>query len=146
MLVNMFNDYEYDRFQNLDLRFVSGGGAGLVAIKTEKQQLDLLGGANYNSESFATGLQRDSAEGYWGDDWTYQLNGVTSLRQNLRVFNNLTNRGEYRVNFDISSATSLRKWLAVQLTLSDRYLSNPVEGRQRNDILFTTGLRLSFAR
>ncbi|MCL4850440.1 MAG: DUF481 domain-containing protein [Bryobacteraceae bacterium] len=29
---NAFNDYAVDRFQNLDFRFVSGGGLGVAAI------------------------------------------------------------------------------------------------------------------
>ena len=37
-------------------------------------------------------------------------------------------------------------WLAWQLTLSDRYLSNPVPGTKKNDVLLTTGLRLTLAR
>ena len=48
LFVNAFNDYEYDRFQNLDLRFVLGGGLGFHALKTERTRLDLLGGADYN--------------------------------------------------------------------------------------------------
>jgi hypothetical protein len=36
--------------------------------------------------------------------------------------------------------------LAWQLTFSDRYQSNPVEGRKNNDILFTTGIRVNFSR
>jgi hypothetical protein len=39
--VNVFNDYEYDRFQDLDLRFVIGGGLGFHAVKTETSKLDL---------------------------------------------------------------------------------------------------------
>jgi hypothetical protein len=31
------------------------------------------------------------------------------------------------------------------LSVSDRYLSDPVPGLKKNDVLFTTGLRLSFA-
>ena len=53
LFVNMFNDWEYDRFQNLDLRFVVGGGAGLHALKTEKSRLDLLAGFDYNHSSSA---------------------------------------------------------------------------------------------
>jgi small nuclear ribonucleoprotein (snRNP)-like protein len=72
LFVNTFNDYEYDRFQNLDLRFVLGGGLGFVAWKGERGQLDLLGGGAYNRESFAaTSTQaeftRNSAEAYFGD-------------------------------------------------------------------------------
>ena len=35
-----FNDYEHDRFQNLSLRFVAGGGLGMNAVKKENVQLD----------------------------------------------------------------------------------------------------------
>ena len=35
------SDYEYDRFQDLDLRFVVGGGLGYIAIKDDRKRLDL---------------------------------------------------------------------------------------------------------
>ena len=46
LFVNFFNDYEYDRFQNLDLRFVIGGGFGLHAVKNKRSALNLLGGGS----------------------------------------------------------------------------------------------------
>ena len=64
MYLNVFNDYEYDKFQNLDLRFVLGGGAGYHAFKTEKSKFDLLGGADFNRSSFSTPLTQKSAELY----------------------------------------------------------------------------------
>jgi len=36
--------------------------------------------------------------------------------------------------------------LGWHLTLSNRYLSNPLPGTKKNDVLFTTGIRLTFAR
>jgi len=50
------------------------------------------------------------------------------------------------VNFDVGTVTALTRWLSWQLTYSDRYLSNPVPGRKNNDVLFTTGFRITFAR
>ena len=146
MFLNFFNDYEYDAFQNLDLRFVAGGGLGFIAIKSDRQRLDLLGGGAYNRESFSTPLTRNSAEAYWGDDWNYKLSSVSSLKQSFRMFNNLSDTGAYRINFDLGAVTSLKKWLSWQVTASDRFLSNPVAGRQKNDLLLSTGLRISFAR
>jgi putative salt-induced outer membrane protein YdiY len=143
---NAFNDYEFDRFQNLDLRFVIGGGAGWNPIRTERTRLDLPLGFAYNREQFNTPLTRNSGEAYWGDDFTYKMNSAVSFRQAFRMFNNLTNTGVYRINFDLGSAVALNKWLAFQITASDRYLSNPVSGRKRNDVLLTTGFRISFAR
>jgi putative salt-induced outer membrane protein len=146
LFINTFNDYEYDRFQNLNLRFVAGGGLGFAAIKKENSRLDVLAGADYNHESFDTPLTRSSAEVFWGDDYTHKLSAKTSLRQSFRMFNNLSESGVYRMNFDLAANTSFRKWLAWQITASDRFLSNPVIGKQRNDILLSTGFRLSFAR
>jgi len=62
------------------------------------------------------------------------------------MFNNLSETGEFRINFDAGTVTALTKWLSFQVTYSDRYLSNPVGDRKNNDVLFTTGLRINFAR
>ena len=151
LFVNTFNDYEYDRFQDLDLRFVLGGGLGYSVWKGERGRLDLLGGAAYNREKFsppspATEFTRNSAEAYWGEDSGYKLNAVTSVVQSFRMFNNLSDTGQYRMNFDLGANTRLLKWLTWNLGFSDRYLSNPVPGRKKNDILYTTGIGIAFAR
>ena len=109
MFVNVFNDYEYDKFQNLDLRFLLGGGLGYHAIQNERSRLDLLASLDYNRSSFSTPLIRNSAELYWGDEYSLKLRAATSLVQSLRMFNDLTNTGTYRVNFDVGVATKLTK-------------------------------------
>jgi putative salt-induced outer membrane protein YdiY/small nuclear ribonucleoprotein (snRNP)-like protein len=146
LFVNAFNDYEYDRFQNLDLRFVLGGGLGFHALKTERARLDLLGGADFNHSSFSTPLTRKSAELFWGDEYRLKLSATTSLVQSFRMFNDLTNTGWYRVNCDIGASTKLSKWLTWNVSLSDRYLNHPAPGRKTNDFLYTTGLGIAFAR
>lgn len=146
LFVTAFNDYEYDEFQNLDLRFVAGGGLGFHLLKTERASLDVSAGADYSRENFSNNPARSSAEAYWGDDLAYKVSRATAFTQSYRMFNNLTRTGEYRMNFDAGAVTTLRKWLSWQVTASDRYLSNPVIGHQRNDILLSTGLRASFVR
>jgi putative salt-induced outer membrane protein YdiY len=146
LFVNAFNDYEYDRFQNLDLRFVIGGGFGYHAIKSDRHVLNVLGGADYNHSSFSMGLTRNSAEAFWGDEYLFKLNGTTSLTQSYRMFNNLSDPGEYRINFDLGLGTKIKKWLTWSVALSDRYLSNPAPGRKTNDWLYTTGLGVTFGK
>ncbi len=151
LFVNTFNDYEYDRFQNLDLRFVLGGGLGFHAWKGERGSLDVVGGGAYNREKFSPPSPqppstRNSAEAYWGEDFTYKISDATSLVQNLRMFHNLSNTGTYRLNFDLAANTRLAKWLTWNLGFSDRYLSHPVPGRKTNDLLYTTGIGITFAR
>jgi hypothetical protein len=146
LFLNVFNDYEYDRFQDLDLRFVIGGGAGFHAVKTDRNRLDLLTGAAYSRASFSTPLVRNSAELYWGDEYSLKLGSATTLTQSYRMFNNLSQTGEYRVNFDLGLGTKITKWLTWNVSVSDRYLSNPAAGRKTNDFLYTTGVGITFAR
>jgi putative salt-induced outer membrane protein YdiY len=148
---NGFNDYEYDRFQALDLRVVLGGGLGYQVWLGENGRFDVVGGGAWNREKFgpaepAVPFTRNSAEAYWGDNFNYRLNTRAVVTQSFRMFNNLSNSGEYRVNFDIGATTALLKWLHWNIALSDRYLSNPVPGRKRNDFLYSTGFGFTFAR
>ena len=146
LIWNLFNDYEFDRFQDLDLRFVFGSGLGYSILKSERKRLDLLGGASYDHEEFSTPLTRNWVEAYWGDDFSLKLSPAMELQQKFRTFHSLSDPGEYRLNFDMSAVVNLKRWLAWQFTISDRFLSDPVEGNLRNDVLYTTGLRLRFAR
>jgi len=150
IFLNVFNDYEYDRFQNLDLRFVFGSGLGFVAHQSERARLDLLAGIAYNHEKFApaapaAAFSRNSAEAYFGDQWTYAFSKDTTIVQSFRMFPNLSDTGSYRMNFDLGANTRIFKWLIWNLAVSDRFLSNPVPGRQKNDLLYTTGIGVSFA-
>ena len=139
-------DLESDQFQNLDLRFVPAGGLGGHVIKTENAFLDVQLGFAGNREFFSTGLNRTSGEILIGEEYVRKFSAATSLREKLVVFPNVTDGGSYRINFDTSAVTTIRKWLSWQVTASNRFLSNPVPGRKTNDILLTTGLRITFAK
>ena len=70
----------------------------------------------------------------------FSLSKTVSLVQAYRMFNNLSNTGEYRVNGDLGISFKLTRWLNWNTSLSDRFLSNPVAGRKRNDFLYTRGV------
>jgi len=144
LFAHVFNDWEYDKFQNLDLRFVIGGGLGFHAIKTESNVLDLVAGGDFDRSRFSTPFTRRSGEVFWGDDYNLKLTAATTLVQSFRMFNDLTNTGTYRVNFDVGASTKISKWLNWNISLSDRYLNHPAPGRKTNDFLYTTGLGVTF--
>ena len=140
----LLNDYEYDRFQSLDFRFVLGAGAGYHVLKNADTRLDLLSGLNYNRENFSTPLTRNAAEFFWGNQFDKKLNNTVSLVQSYRMFNSLTDSPDFRVNFDLGAVTRIAQWLSWNVTVSDRYLRNPVPGRLSNDVIYSTGLGVIF--
>ena len=144
-------DLEFDEFQNLDLRMTLGGGAGYKAIKNDRTALDVFGGGAYTKEYFAAGapLNRSRGEILLGEELTHKLSARSALRERLVFFPNMSQRGAYRMQFDTSLVTNLNRWLAWQVTYSNRYLSNPpvvVPALKKSDSLLTTGLRFTFAK
>lgn len=145
---NAFNDWEYDKFQSLDLRLVLGGGVGYHVWQRDTDFLDVVAGGNWNREAFSplteASFVRSSGEIYWGDNVHYQLIGQTVLTQSFRLFNNITRSGQFRMNFDLTASTKLTSWLTWNVSGSDRFLSNPVPGRKTNDFLYSTGFGFTF--
>jgi putative salt-induced outer membrane protein len=138
-----FGDLEHNGLQNLKLRTVLGGGLGYHLIRNERTELDLLGGLAWNKEFFYNvDNDRSSAEAQVGQTLSHRLTSRVSIKEQLFVFPNLTRGGEYRINFDTSVVADVTKRIGWQLTVSDRYLSNPPGAFKKNDLLLTTGLRV----
>ena len=137
-------DFEYDKPQQLDFRTVFGGGFGYRWIRSEKTDLDLFGGAAFNREYFSDGTRRNSAEALVGEELKYRISSATNLEQRFVLYPNLTRTGDFRSVLDASLVTSLNEWLGWQVTIGNRFNSNPVLGAEKSDFLFTTGLRATF--
>jgi putative salt-induced outer membrane protein YdiY len=153
--VSAFDDYATDKFQNLRFRGVFGGGLGFHAKASDRTKLDLAAGFNLNHESYSVNLapagsppfmSRNSGEAYWGDDLIFKVNKLSTLTQSFRMFNNVSDTGQYRVNFDLGMVTKISRWLSWQLTASDRYITNPAPGRKTNDLLVSSGIRVTFTQ
>ena len=142
-----FTDLEHNGLQDLTLRLVLGGGLGYRAIRNERTALDLLGGLDWNQEFFkGVDNDRSTAEAQLGQTLTHRFSSRVSLKEALFFFPNLSDGGTYRINFDAALVTDISKRIAWQLTLSDRYLSDPPPGFEKNDLLLTTGLKIKIGK
>ena len=139
-------DLENDEFQKLDLRLTLGGGIGWHAIKTERASFDIFAGGALDRENYSTGLDRSFGEALIGEELTLKLSKRSSFKERAVFFPDMTESGEYLFNLDSSVVTLLKTWLGWTVTFSDRYNSNPVLGTKSNDVLLSTGLRLTFGR
>ena len=157
-----FADFDEDALQHLDLRNVLGGGLGSHLVSSKKTQFDVFGGGSFNQEYFSAytianpapppvlllepSQSRHSAEIVVGESLSTRLGPRTTVSEQLSFFPNLSTTGDYRVTFDADAATKLKSWLSWQVTVSDRYLSDPPVGLKANDLLLSTGLRLTFGK
>jgi putative salt-induced outer membrane protein len=144
-------DFTHDELQFLDVRGIFSGGLGYHLINNPTTTLDLLGGINYTHESYRAGngspaVSRNLAGVTVGESGMHKFGKSTTATEVFYFYPDLTNTGQYRFSFDAASVTQINKWFGWQIGLSDRYVSDPpIIGTKANDVIFTTGLNISFA-
>jgi putative salt-induced outer membrane protein YdiY len=136
-------DFQTDDLQALNLRSIFGGGLGFHAIKNDRTTLDFLGGLNYTRENYVQ-LDRNLIALTLGEEFTHKLGASTLIAQKFYMFPDLNEAGEFRGTFNFGTVTKINKWLGWQNAFGDIYVTNPPAGKKQNDIIFTTGLNVSF--
>lgn len=138
-------DFERDKPQLLNFRSVIGGGLGYHAIKNDKTELDVFGGAAWNRTWFV-GSTRSSAELLVGNTLKHKFNDRVKFQQGFTFYPNLTQTGEYRFVLDSTLSADVTKRIGWFVTVADRYNSLPLFGIKKNDFLFATGLKVGFGK
>lgn len=148
-------DFFTDGLQGLNIRTILGGGLGFHAIKRGSTTLDLLGGANYTHKNytqetptpvppnFQPHITRNLAAGTIGDQFMRKLSKNSEITQDAYFYPDFSG-GDCRGTFDLGTVTKISKWLGWQNSFGDIYVSNPPARKQKNDIVFTTGLNVTF--
>ncbi|MCL4841240.1 MAG: DUF481 domain-containing protein [Bryobacteraceae bacterium] len=144
MFVFATTDFDYDQFLDLDLRSVLGGGLGFKVWKSNRGFLDIGSGGVFNREKFGSGLIRKAGELLINEELGLKVNSRLKLSQRMSLYPNLSDTGQYRLNLDTGASMPVFGWLEWNIGFSSRYLSNPPPGLKSNDLLYTTGIRLSF--
>lgn len=155
-------DFETNELQHLDLRQVYGGGFGYHLIKTDRNVFDIFGGISYDRDEFGAysltnptppppttpvaAITQNSAEALIGQEFDSKLSKRSTLTERFTFFPNLSHTGDYRFQFDTTLSTQLKNWLSWQFTFSDRYISYPPPGLKGNDLLLSTGLRVTWGK
>jgi putative salt-induced outer membrane protein YdiY len=162
LFVYATTDFATNELQHLTLRQTYGGGFGYHVIKTPKTVFDIFGGFDYDRDAFGgysyanpapppllltvLAYDQNSAEAVVGEEFDSHLSKRTMLNERFSFFPNLSHLGEYRMQFDSTLAVQMKAWLSWQTTFSDRYISYPPPGLKGNDLVLSTGLRVTWGK
>jgi len=150
----MFVEAQFDHIepQNLQLRQTYGGGYGRDIIQTPGITLSLRAGTTFTREHFLpsaaqqTGgiLLRNSAEALVAEKFTLSIFKHFDFNHELDVYPNLTTAGNYRFDTITTISTPVSTRLSFQAGFTDHYLSAPLPGTEKNDLIFSMGLGFKF--
>jgi putative salt-induced outer membrane protein YdiY len=140
----MLGQWEHIQTQSLDLRQTYGGGVGRDLLRRPKFDMQFLGGMTFVRESFANGELRQNAEALIGEKLAWRFRKSVSLGHSLDFYPNITEGGAFRVDSTTTLSTRISSRFSFNTTVADRFFSRPQSGRQRNELIFTTGLGFNF--
>ena len=152
-------DFFNNSLQNLDLRYILGGGIGFHAIKSPNTTLDLLAGLNYTHESFSglvssqgppevTYNHSDSSAALTvGDNFMRKLGKNSVFTQSLLLYPSFSqvninpaaiptfpspdNVRIFRGALNLGLTSKLNKWLGWQVTMGDVFDNHPLASTPR---------------
>jgi putative salt-induced outer membrane protein len=153
-------DFFTNALQDLDLRYILGGGLGAHVIKNAATTLDVLAGLNYTHESFSGipspvpppptySYNESLAALTLGETFMHKMGKAraTVITQSFLLYPDLYNTGQFRGTLNLGTVTKINKWLGWQNSLVDTFDTNPPAASpriERNDVQFSTGLNVSF--
>jgi len=137
--------FDYDEFQDWDLRIAAFVGVGYRLIDTEKTRLNLRAGVGAQREIGGSN-NKIRPEALLGADFFTQLTAKQKLTASVDVFPSLDRGGEFR-------STAKAAWeilldeeanLSLKIGVENRYDSQAADGFKKNDFDYYALLVFSF--
>jgi len=144
-------DFTHDELQGLNIREIYSGGLGWHVINRPTTIFDVLAGINYTHESYSgtpapgTSTSRNLPGITVGEEFMHKFAAATTLTENFYFYPDLSDLSQYRFSLDASAVTKISKWFGWQVSVSDRYVTNPpIVNTKPNDVILSTGLNIAF--
>jgi len=136
--------FDHIQTQSLSLRQTYGVGMGRNVVQKRWLKMNLLGGTNIVNESFETGLNRNAPEGLLEEEIKLGSAHRVSLEHRFSFYKSLTDSAGFRFGTTSTLSTRISARLSLTTGFTDRYLSNPLAGHTKNELILTTGLAFHF--
>lgn len=140
----LLGQLDHSDTQSLNLRQTYGGGLGHDLIKGSRFNLQALGGLTFVKENFELQVERKNAEALAGEKLGWQISKWLTLDHTFNFYPNLTDRGEYRMDTTSTLSTQITSRLSFNTSFTDHFLSQPLPGRRKNEVILTSGVGVTF--
>lgn len=133
-------DLEHDKFENLDLRSVTGAGFGYWLIREDDHELKPRFGLGYEFEAFDNDTTNREGILALGYDYMIKVNEWYRFTHNLTVFPSFTDPSkDFRVDSNIGLEFPIAasdRW-GFRIGLRNQYNNQPSDGRDKLDTAYT---------
>lgn len=138
-----YQQTEFNKFEDLSLRVLGGGGLRAGLIKEKKNSLFIGLGAFYEKEDLEGDLDPENPRGNLYLSYLYK-GGLFDVSSTFYYQPNLEEFADARVRFNIGLETKLNQYFSQTLEYTIRRDSRPPIGILRTDSQVLAGLRMRY--
>jgi len=126
--------------QGLHLQQNYGGGAGWIAAKSAKQELDLKAGASYVRQDLAGIADINLAGATFAETFNRKLTHGMLINEDLSVVEPVNHPSDYTGQASLRFTMPVYKRLNLTAGTVDNFLNDPPPGFRKNSFQITTGV------
>ncbi|HEV2619439.1 MAG TPA: DUF481 domain-containing protein [Acidobacteriaceae bacterium] len=138
--------FDHNYAQGLSLQQVYGGGIGWTVLKSDRQQLDVKGTAQYEMQQYlaSSGTPNQNIVGSTLSE-AYHRNLPRKLvfTEAVSALPAWNNTRDYSANGSVGLAMPVFKRLSLSITTTDNFLNDPAVGYNKNSYQFVTAVSYS---
>jgi putative salt-induced outer membrane protein YdiY len=127
---------EHDKFEDLSLRTIVGGGPGYRFFDRKDLKLRAYAGLAYVNENFDEGPDRDFLSALVGDDFLWKVTDSFSVYQRTEIYPSLDDVSDALFHTEAGVRQTLVKGIFVDFGVVDDYDTEPAEGKKKNDFRY----------
>lgn len=131
-----------DEIADIDYRAVLNPGLGYYLVKNDDVELSLEGGPAYVWQKLD--VKENFLAARIANDFSWKLSETAKVFQNAEFLLDTDNTDQYIAVGTIGLEASLTSTLALVTSIQDRFNSEPALGKEKNDVLVTSALKISF--
>lgn len=132
-----------DDIADVDYRAVGSPALGYYLLKSEETKFGLETGPAYVFEKLG-GVKNDFLAFRVANTFSWKFSATAKIFQYAEYLLNTENTDQSIAIGKAGLEAALTSSLALVLAVEDRFNSAPAEGRKKNDVLVTSGLKVSF--
>ncbi len=136
-------DIHYDALARIDYRIITGPAYGVFLMRSPETRFSVEVGPSYVREK-----ERQNTEDYMAarlaENFSQRINDRVRIWQAAEYIPRLDDLDHFLFKGEIGIEAALNEYMSLEVALEDRYDSRPAEDKKKNDVYFSTSLKIAF--
>ncbi len=136
-------DIHYDALARIDYRIITGPAYGVFLIRNPETRFSVEAGPSYVREK-----ERQITDDYMAvrvaERFSQRINERVKIWQSAEYIPRLDDLDHYLLNGELGIEAALNEYMSLEVVAQNRYDSRPAQEKKKNDLFFSTSLKIDF--